>query len=60
MSEELYRKGYQDGWFYDPYEQTDPDYIEGLRDGKKAREQSEIKRRERCFSKETSCKTTTS
>lgn len=61
MSEELYRRGYQDGWFYDDNEVKDPDYVNGLNDGKAARIKMENKRREKCFGKrDETCKTTTS
>lgn len=43
MSEQSYRDGFQDGWFYDGIEVTDIDYNKGVADGKKSRLESENK-----------------
>jgi len=44
MSESSYREGFHDGWFFDGVDVPDTDYERGFVDGKKARNQSEIKK----------------
>ena len=41
MSETAYRRGFQDGWFYDETETIDPDYKEGFEEGKKSRKRQD-------------------
>jgi hypothetical protein len=52
MSEESYRRGYQDGWFYDEQEAKDPDYLQGIEDDKEGRKKSDLIRRTQLFDNE--------
>jgi len=56
MTKQSYKKGFQDGWFFDEKEITDSDYISGLCDGKEARIKSEHAKMEIAFREKQSYK----